>query len=766
MVATAQIPVSRQKGDGITTVFSVPFFLEAASDLRVTFLNTTTDIQTPVPSGFTVDGPFSTEAGFQVTFSSAPAADVRVTFRRLDAVDQELDLRDGVTAADAQELALDELARIMQYVLAEVSRRAGVRESSRFTVQILEPIAGRPLIWQSVNAITNEAVIGPGAAASGPSADTFTVQISAADTIPASLQDSLVAGANITLTLLNPGANEQLQITAAVAGASTASPVESILTGGPPVVVCYRDVFPPVNGNDIGHFNFDAEDSASGRVTYAQIRGIQTDITAGLEDGTIGFYTMIDGTLTNIMTVGNGVIVGAPTGTYRGPGTLNAEALYVNGVLVQSSATAPLVLSFPVVGGVKTAMSTARRFPGYGDDGTNGCVFGGDNGANVAPLAGGNILDPAAAAGAGAWNAMVTGSPYVAVSRPAVASYAGDVYAFGGFTAAVPTLVDTVQRYDMSADAWLAVPPVIPLGIRAGAAAAVDTAGIVCVMGGSILAASITNRNERFNAVTQLWTVAGAVMPGSRKGGVLFHHSGSFFYLGGTTGVLADDIDDDATNATDQIWIYDLSADRWYQSGKTMPYPLAHASVRMINGIAVIFGGVTFAAGAPNPDIWAFDPTTLDFYKIGEFTAGGYGAAAYNLVGSLWNAGGDGSTLPATSAVTATGAIAASAVQTAPASGMRMATSPASLRLVNITTGQTGRMIGVRQADQWQTLPTSVASETQEVTRVGQSDQDGGAFQEGPAGFFSMLMNGVKVMTWDQAAATLHSNGEIVDALP
>ncbi len=48
-------------------------------------------------------------------------------------------------------------------------------------------------------------------------------------------------------------------------------------------------------------------------------------------------FVMVNGTLTSILTFGNGVIIGAPTGGAQGVGTLNLDnALYKDGVQVVS----------------------------------------------------------------------------------------------------------------------------------------------------------------------------------------------------------------------------------------------------------------------------------------------------------------------------------------------------------------------------------------------------------------------------------------------
>src|SRR5690606_22429348 len=58
------------------------------------------------------------------------------------------------------------------------------------------------------------------------------------------------------------------------------------------------------------------------------------DATNGSEQGELLFQTIVAGALATRLTLGQGVVIGAPAGGDPGAGKLNAEAVQVNGVAV------------------------------------------------------------------------------------------------------------------------------------------------------------------------------------------------------------------------------------------------------------------------------------------------------------------------------------------------------------------------------------------------------------------------------------------------
>jgi hypothetical protein len=80
--------------------------------------------------------------------------------------------------------------------------------------------------------------------------------------------------------------------------------------------------------------SFSALDDTANLFTVGQVQAQIQDPTNGSEDGSLNFTASIAGTLTNVMFVGNGVLMNGATGGFQGNGTLNATALYENGTLL------------------------------------------------------------------------------------------------------------------------------------------------------------------------------------------------------------------------------------------------------------------------------------------------------------------------------------------------------------------------------------------------------------------------------------------------
>lgn len=90
-----------------------------------------------------------------------------------------------------------------------------------------------------------------------------------------------------------------------------------------------------------GSIQFKGRDSAGAAQVYGEIFGGLAELdNAGAEDAQTVFQTVISGTQATRMVIRNGVYVGAATGGDRGAGTINASAIYDDGVLL----TAPVVI--------------------------------------------------------------------------------------------------------------------------------------------------------------------------------------------------------------------------------------------------------------------------------------------------------------------------------------------------------------------------------------------------------------------------------------
>lgn len=86
--------------------------------------------------------------------------------------------------------------------------------------------------------------------------------------------------------------------------------------------------------SDIQQISWASNNSSATKVTFGLIRNVVDDITASSEDGRLDFQTIIAGTIATRMKVGQGLVVGTPTGDDKGAGTINAVAVYDDNVLL------------------------------------------------------------------------------------------------------------------------------------------------------------------------------------------------------------------------------------------------------------------------------------------------------------------------------------------------------------------------------------------------------------------------------------------------
>lgn len=158
-----------------------------------------------------------------------------------------------------------------------------------------------------------------------------------------------VAGTMTTqLTLTNAGATFAGGIIATTGAFSDAVTISSALSASNeleiistnadalagPGISLYRNSASPLAGDVIGILNFNGKDSAGNKQQYFRIYTIVDDPTGASEDGRLILEAMVAGSASAAMQVRDGVIVGSPTGSFKGVGTLNAVAVYDDNVLL------------------------------------------------------------------------------------------------------------------------------------------------------------------------------------------------------------------------------------------------------------------------------------------------------------------------------------------------------------------------------------------------------------------------------------------------
>lgn len=92
-----------------------------------------------------------------------------------------------------------------------------------------------------------------------------------------------------------------------------------------------RDSASPADADEIAGIAWYGDDDGANSTKLAEVHVVFDDVTDGTEDAKIDFKTIIAGTYASRAYIGNGVVIGSPTGGDKGAGTLNATNLYRQG---------------------------------------------------------------------------------------------------------------------------------------------------------------------------------------------------------------------------------------------------------------------------------------------------------------------------------------------------------------------------------------------------------------------------------------------------
>jgi hypothetical protein len=99
----------------------------------------------------------------------------------------------------------------------------------------------------------------------------------------------------------------------------------------------FRNSASPAISDILFKVSFDGKDSGGNKTTYATIDAFLIDPTDTTEDAKLRFTTTTAGTQNTAAQLGAGLFVGAPSGTDKGAGTINATTLYAGGALTLAS---------------------------------------------------------------------------------------------------------------------------------------------------------------------------------------------------------------------------------------------------------------------------------------------------------------------------------------------------------------------------------------------------------------------------------------------
>ena len=235
-------------GNGVTTLFAIPHDIvypdATADEIEVyTVDETSTPVETLRPNGATADG--WQVSGANIQFVTAPTSGHKVVVQRKITLTQPTDLdENGDFPAEEVETTLDRLCAEIQLINMRLRRTLKTRLSvpdNKLDLSLTDPSALKYLRWNAGTTGVESSFVDAsevtldlptdtsetdveGALAElydlvdATVSDTYKLKVSGNDTTENYLEDKLIAGSNITLEVVNDGANEKIRINGQAGG--------------------------------------------------------------------------------------------------------------------------------------------------------------------------------------------------------------------------------------------------------------------------------------------------------------------------------------------------------------------------------------------------------------------------------------------------------------------------------------------------------------------------------------------------------------------
>ena len=326
-------------GNGSETIFAFPYYFLADADLVVVRRDDASGAETTLvlDTDYTVTGA-GMAAGGAITTMTPPAAGQTLTIRRVVSLTQSTDfVANDPLDAEVLERAVDRATMADQQLQEQVGRAlkfpvgdstalstilppATTRASKNFGFNAAgEPIAVDPPVVSSTDLVVVANTAPPHANGrlwvdTGTAGQLIVKQSDGADWTELWRVDT---AAN------TPFNQTDLKAVSADAGAAAG-----------PTVTLDRASASPAAADLLGALAFQGRSASAAVRAYARLMAQIADATNGSEDAQLLFQTIVAGALATRLTLGQGVVVGAPAGGDPGAGKLNAEELQVGGVAV------------------------------------------------------------------------------------------------------------------------------------------------------------------------------------------------------------------------------------------------------------------------------------------------------------------------------------------------------------------------------------------------------------------------------------------------
>ncbi len=337
-------------GDGSTTSFPITFPFFEAGDIQVLERVVATGQETAKLPGthYTVAGGGGSTG--TVTASSPPGGTVEWIIRRQTPRTQLIDYTSNDSfPAESHEKGLDRTAMRDQEMTEELARalQLPATDSPSLTTTLPSSV-DRANRYLKFDASGNPVV-----------AQDVTIGVLS---LPVSIGDggtgaSNAAAARGALAAAGIADNNQFTGDNGFRGAFSIESTDAGAGEGPVAALDRLSATPAAN-DFLGALALRGRDSGGNLLSYAKLAAEIIDPADTSEDGRLSLQVTIAGTLATRAYVGAGVVVGSPTGADRGAGTINAQAIYVNGVPL-SLAVSYAKLSYTVASGVNGGNMTS-----------------------------------------------------------------------------------------------------------------------------------------------------------------------------------------------------------------------------------------------------------------------------------------------------------------------------------------------------------------------------------------------------------------------
>ena len=326
MTVTVTTSSKSYTGDGVTDEFPTVFVFNTSDDIEVIERVIATGAETTLTltTHYTVSGGGGTglPATGTVTAVSAPASTVQwIILRSITRAQTTALPTSGELNTAAIEKQLDRMTLMAQEVSGSLDRSLVAPKTDSASLDLTLPNS----VLRANKVLSFDADGGP------------TVTSTDSDNVTAAAASAAAAAASAAAVDISASGTNTWT------GQNTFKSTTNDANAGPFVNLDRdRGAGNAANSDFLGQFNFKGRNSADEETIFGAISTQISSTTDGAEQGRVYLFTMLGGALAGRASVGNGFIVGSPTGDDKGASSLNAGSLYDDGVLLDPATQAEM----------------------------------------------------------------------------------------------------------------------------------------------------------------------------------------------------------------------------------------------------------------------------------------------------------------------------------------------------------------------------------------------------------------------------------------